>query len=204
MTMKTVALAAVLSLGLSAPALAQTTTGQDMAQDDGAEMAQRLDIPTPENATLRECQAWLGQLGVTINNAQESDLGDAEDARQEVARACDDGDYHEGITLAAETIGNITGEDFSGTAADDQRMEAQVDIPTREDATLRECQAWLDELGVTIEAAETRGDSVEQAEQRRDEVAQACDDGDYHRAITMAAETIELIDGEADEQQGGN
>jgi hypothetical protein len=204
MTMKTVALAAFLSLGLSVPALAQTTNGQDMAQDEGGEMAQRLDIPTPENATLRECQAWLDQLGVTISDAQQSDLGDADQAQQEVARACDEGDYHEGITLAVETIGNITGEEFSGTAADDQRMEAGLAIPTQEDATLRECQAWLDELGVTIEAAETGRISMEEAEQRRDEVAQACDDGDYHRAITMAAETIELIDGEADEQQAGN
>jgi hypothetical protein len=202
--MKTVALAAVLSLGLSIPALAQTTNGQDMAQDESGTMAQRLDIPSPENATLRECQAWLDQLGVTIDNAQQSDLGEADLAQQEVARACDDGDYHEGITLAAQTIGNITGEDFAGTAADDQRTEAGLAVPTQEDATLRECQAWLDELGVTIEAAETRGDSVEQAEQRRDEVAQACDDGDYHRAISMAAETIDLIDGEADEQQAGN
>jgi hypothetical protein len=202
--MKAVALAAFLSLGLSVPAMAQSTYGQDTAQGEGGEMAQRLDIPTPENATLRECQAWADQLGVTISDAQQSDLGDADQAQQEVARACDEGNYHEGITLAARTIGDITGEHFSGTAADDQRVEAGLAIPTQEDATLRECQAWLDELGVTIEAAETGGDAVAQAEQRRDEVAQACDDGDFHRAITMAAETIEMIDGEAGEQQADN
>lgn len=202
--MKTVALAALLSLGLSVPALAQTTNGQDMTQDQGGEMAQRMTIPTQEDATLRECQAWLDQLGVTINDAQVSDVGNAEDAQQEVARACDEGDYHEGITLAAQTIGNLTGEHFAGTAADGQRTEAGLAIPTQEDATLRECQAWLDALGVTIEAAGTGGVSVEQAEQRRDEVARACDDGNYHEAITMAAEAIEMIDGEADGQQAGN
>lgn len=109
--MKAVALAAFLSLGLAAPALAQDTSGEVTPGESG-EMAQRLGVPTAENATHRECLAWLDQLGVSINAIQDGEeaLGEAEDRRREVARACDDGDYYEGMAMAAETIDMIAGE----------------------------------------------------------------------------------------------
>lgn len=200
--MKTVALAALLSLGLATPALAQDTSGE-VTPGNGSEMAERLDVPTAENATQRGCLAWLDQLGVTIENAAEGELDDAEERRREASRACDDGDYYEGITLAAETIEMITGGEVV-ESEDGQRMSTELDVPTAENATHRECLAWLGQLGVSINAAQETGNAPDQAEDKRREVARACDDGDYYEGITMAAEIIEMIDGEAEMDQAEN
>jgi hypothetical protein len=96
--MKNLALAAFLSLGLAAPA---------MAQGDSERMA-RLDIPTAADATLADCQVWLDQVSELVDEADppvaEDVMSEAEQRRDQVAQACEAGNYHEGIVMAAETV----------------------------------------------------------------------------------------------------
>jgi hypothetical protein len=101
--MKRITMAAFLAAGLAMPAMS--------AQHDHAERVERLDIPTAADATLADCQVWLDQLSELIDVAEppvpDDVLAEADDQREEVRQACDDGRYHEGIVTAAETIDMI-------------------------------------------------------------------------------------------------
>lgn len=115
--MRTIALAAFLSVGLAAPGLAA----------EHGDRLDRLDIPTAEDSTLADCQAWLDQLGELIEEADppvtEDVLATADERHDEVAQACEDGNYHEGIQIAADAIDMIEEEadldNGADTAADD-------------------------------------------------------------------------------------
>jgi hypothetical protein len=72
----------------------------------------------------------------------------------------------------------------------------EADIPAEGEATLADCQVWLDQLSTLVDEAEPplSEDVLSEAGERRDAVAQACDDGEFHQGIVMAAETIEMIE----------
>jgi hypothetical protein len=101
--MKQIALVAFLSAGLAMPAMG--------AQHDHAERVDRLEIPTAADATLADCQVWLDQLSELIDVAEppvpDEVLAEADEQRDAVRQACDDGRYHEGITLAADAVDMI-------------------------------------------------------------------------------------------------
>ena len=111
--MKTTALATILSLGLASAAMAgshdhdaEPDSAEHPAVDASAETQVRPVTPTAEHATLADCQVWVDHLGEIIEAADDVPA-EAEEAHADAARACDDGNYHEGITTAAEAVDMI-------------------------------------------------------------------------------------------------
>jgi hypothetical protein len=74
-----------------------------------------------------------------------------------------------------------------------QRIE-RADIPTAADATLADCQVWLDQLSGLVDEAEVPDEVLQQAREQRDQVAQACDDGRYIEGIELADATIDMLE----------
>jgi hypothetical protein len=88
-------------------------------------------------------------------------------------------------------------------AADTHTSPERPMIPAEAEATLADCQAWLDQLGELVELADPPiSEEVRaKAEEDRDRVAQFCEEGNYHAGISLAAETIERIEEDADVTQ---
>lgn len=103
--------------------------------------------------------------------------------------------------LAALTIGVAP----IALAANAQTSPERPVIPAEAEATLADCQVWLDQLGELVDVADApMSEEVRaEAEENHDRVAQLCDDGNYHEAIVLASETIDRIEGDADGDASG-
>jgi len=84
-------------------------------------------------------------------------------------------------------------------AADTQPSPARPAIPAEAEATLADCQVWLDQLGEVVDVADPpiSEEARAEAEADHDRVAQLCDDGNYHAGISLAAESIERLEEDA-------
>jgi hypothetical protein len=91
-------------------------------------------------------------------------------------------------------------------AADTHPSPERPVIPAEAEATLADCQVWLDLLGELVDVADPPiSEEVRaEAEEDRDRVAQLCDEGNYHEGISLAAETLERIEEDADVTQPGD
>jgi hypothetical protein len=94
-----------------------------------------------------------------------------------------------------DTAADPVTDDADTTAAADIDLP---DIPSEDEATLADCRIWVSTLGEMIERGEGDEDALAEAEDVQDEAMRACDDGNYHDGIVMAAEAIERIDADAD------
>jgi hypothetical protein len=156
MTMKTTALATILSLGLASAAMAashdadtdvergpetatgtdattgtEATAGADAAEDDDATLTADIDlppIPAEEEATLADCRIWVSTLGEMVERGEgdEEALAEAEDVQEEAMQACDDGNYYDGIVMAAEAIERIDADGDAADALDDVEPETDA------------------------------------------------------------------------------
>jgi hypothetical protein len=163
--MKTTALATILSLGLASAAMAAShdtetdletgpdaATGADAAAGTAATAAPDTatdddptdtadidlpDIPAEGEATLADCRIWVSTLGEMIErgDGDEQALADAEDVQNEAMQACDDGNYHEGIVMAAEAIERIDADGDAADALEDDDHEADAADDDEEDDT---------------------------------------------------------------------
>jgi hypothetical protein len=99
--------------------------------------------------------------------------------------------------LAALSIGFVPIAFSTGAETTPERPA----IPAEAEATLADCQVWLDQLSELVDVADPDADeeTMEQAGEDRDRVAEYCDEGRYYEGISLAAEAIEKIEDDAND-----
>jgi hypothetical protein len=118
----------------------EATAGADAAEDDDATLTADIDlppIPAEEEATLADCRIWVSTLGEMVERGEgdEDALAEAEDVQEEAMQACDDGNYYDGIVMAAEAIERIDADGDAADALDDVEPETDAAEGADDDET---------------------------------------------------------------------